>query len=72
MIKLKKIIIEIKTEGQAFEQDSSLETARILKDLAYKLKTMARNRLMDINGNKVGDVEYHEDLDFVFERGEQH
>lgn len=57
-----KIIITIKTGNAAFEAFEGLEhyeVARILRRLADKLENGSKpERLLDINGNNVGTVEY--------------
>jgi len=52
--------IEIKTDNEAFANDNkNLEIARILHKLAHSLEIGNEPaRLMDINGNVVGTVEY--------------
>lgn len=59
---MKKIIIEIKTTNDAFGDLPELakyELARIINKLAKDLIDDKRpEKLMDINGNRVGKVEY--------------
>lgn len=57
---MEKITITIKTGNSAFEENVSGEVARILRGLADKLENYHQQptKLMDINGNKVGTVEY--------------
>lgn len=62
---IEKVKIEIETLGSAFQEDEysfSYEIARILKQLANRLENGGQpGYLMDINGNKVGSVEYIEE-----------
>jgi hypothetical protein len=54
-----KIIITINANGAAFEENPELEIARILADLADKIRVgRGPEKLLDINGNKVGTVKY--------------
>lgn len=54
-----KMIITINASGSAFDEDPSTEIARILHDLANKVSAgRAPEKLLDINGNKVGIVKY--------------
>lgn len=56
---MEEIIISIETVNAAFEEEPEREVARILRDLASKLENGQRPEfLRDINGNKVGKVEY--------------
>ena len=56
---MKKIIIEIKTTNEAFEGYMEQELSRILYNLTERIEEGRRPRkLMDINGNTVGKVEY--------------
>ncbi|PAV30236.1 hypothetical protein CIL05_07145 [Virgibacillus profundi] len=58
---MEKVIIKIKTENAAFEEVGvGNELARILKDMADQLEDAYNfpKTLMDLNGNKVGTVEY--------------
>ena len=56
---MKKIIIEIKTTNDAFEGYMEQELSRILYNLTERIEEGRRPRkLMDINGNTVGKVEY--------------
>lgn len=59
---MKKIIIEIKTTNDAFgdlPELANYELARIINKLAKDLIDDKRpGKLMDINGNTVGKVEY--------------
>lgn len=56
---MEKITIEINTTNSAFEGCQEMELARILRKLADSLESgLAPSRLMDINGNKTGQVEY--------------
>ena len=56
------IIIEIDTINEAFKEDN-IELARILRALADKINNTIQlndiTYLYDINGNKVGKIEYH-------------
>ena len=51
--------INIRTDNAAFEEDEgATECARILRDIASKLERgvwMDSNRLIDFNGNTVGE-----------------
>ena len=60
-----KLIIEIDTSNEAFDDAPGFEVARILRDLAGKLDTRSRQSLRDraedlslrdSNGNTVGKV----------------
>lgn len=56
---MKKIIIEIKTTNDAFEGYMEQELSRILYNLTERIEEGRRpKKLMDINGNTVGKVEY--------------
>jgi len=53
------MVITINASGAAFEGDPTEEIARILKDLAAKiLAGRAPEKILDINGNAVGQIEY--------------
>jgi len=53
------IKITIKTGNSAFEDDKEYEIARILNKLAKDISLGKEpTKLMDINGNSVGKVEY--------------
>jgi len=58
---MEKVVIEINSSNDAFKETSeNEELARILRDMADKLEMGINSRkLMDINGNKVGSVEYN-------------
>lgn len=54
-----KIIIEIDTDNDAFQPDSTPEVARIVLDWAKGLKAdeeLSQTKLYDSNGNPVGWV----------------
>jgi len=57
---MEKVTIEINASNDAFKETSENEEfARILRGMADKLEMGINSRkLMDINGNKVGSVEY--------------
>jgi hypothetical protein len=56
------IVIKIKTDNAAFEDDLGYETARILRELADRIESGSRpETARDINGNKVCKIEYTED-----------
>lgn len=57
---MEKIVISMLTENAAFDEgNEEYEVARILRKLADRLESGARPEvLMDINGNRVGIVEY--------------
>lgn len=56
---MEEIIISIETVNAAFEEEPEREIARILRELASKLENGQHpESLRDINGNKVGKVEY--------------
>lgn len=59
---MEKIVIAIRTTNAAFDDQPHEEVARILTELAEKLRRGREpEKLLDINGNAVGIVEYFED-----------
>lgn len=54
----RRIMITIRADGAAFEDASSSEVARILRELAadFELDGCPAPRLRDINGNCCGEV----------------
>jgi hypothetical protein len=56
---MEQIKITINTGNSAFEGGEGYELARILRGLADKLENGSEpSKLMDINGNSVGTIEY--------------
>ena len=56
---MENIKIEFETVNSAFEDAPEIEVARILRELAHQIESGYRpSSLRDINGNKVGIVEY--------------
>lgn len=56
---MESVTIKINTENQAFDGDTGYELARILRGLADRFEEGGSpSKLMDVNGNKVGSVEY--------------
>lgn len=56
---MKKIIIEIETENDAFVGREEQEVARILEGLSYEISQgMRPEKLRDYNGNTVGFVSF--------------
>lgn len=57
--------IEIKADNAAFDDDPSIETARLLRELADSIERMGlgyhKDRLQDINGNHVGYANWEGD-----------
>lgn len=53
---MKNIVIKINTENAAFEGCPEKEVSRILVTLANKIENGENLSVMDINGNKVGEV----------------
>lgn len=56
-----KLVIEIKLDNAAFDDDTSGEVSRILSDLAKRIRKDGMDQLvdrdivvMDVNGNSVG------------------
>lgn len=64
-----KVTIEINCDNAAFEDDPSLEVARILKDVCKKIDGHPNfsdgfsTALFDINGNEVGYLSVKEEQD---------
>lgn len=54
---MREIKITIKTTNDAFSENMERELRRILENLALNID-LKPSYLMDINGNKVGKVEY--------------
>lgn len=55
--------ISLNTDNEAFENNCPQETARILREFADKIENglgsgLERGRLLDINGNYVGDWDW--------------
>jgi hypothetical protein len=56
---LDKITITIRTGNSAFDGNVEGEVSRILRELASKIESGREpSKVMDINGNSVGTVEY--------------
>jgi hypothetical protein len=56
---MEKLTITISTGNSAFEMDKHSEVARILRKLADRFESGGEpSKVMDINGNKVGEVNY--------------
>lgn len=62
---MSKILIDMRTQNAAFEDDFAGEVARILRDLANHVEALSPNamttlavRLHDINGNAVGHATF--------------
>lgn len=56
---MEKVIISIETVNAAFDENEGNELARILKEIAEKLENGSQpESIRDINGNKVGKIEY--------------
>ena len=54
--------LSISCDNAAFEDDPNTEVARILEDAARRLRAGRDSlKLMDINGNHVGDAKYDVD-----------
>lgn len=60
-MKFHKLVVEIKLENAAFDEDPSFEVSRILSDLAKRIRKDGMDQLvdrditvMDVNGNSVG------------------
>ena len=53
-----KVVIEIKTDNAAFGDETDVEIARILANLARHIEFtgVKETPIMDINGNKVGHI----------------
>ncbi len=50
--------LTFKTDNAAFEEDKSIEVARILRDVATKIETgKTSGKIFDINGNSIGRFE---------------
>jgi len=64
---IEQVNIELRTRNSAFQEDDfsfGYEMARILRQLANSLENGATpTYLMDINGNKVGEIIYKEEID---------
>ena len=60
-----KLTLEIKMDNAAFDNDApGIEAARILREAAERLEEFGSDDfffLMDINGNKVGELEVTEE-----------
>lgn len=55
---MKKLIIEINTTNDAFEENRGAELARIFRELADKVEAgTVPYRLRDVNGNRIGQIE---------------
>lgn len=58
---MKKLTISMNTENSAFEGNTEYEVARILREIADKIEQGHEpTKVMDINGNKVGEIEIKE------------
>jgi hypothetical protein len=57
-----QIILSIKADNAAFTDDPGAEVARILRDAAKHIERDGPHfrRLMDSNGNKVGEMDFTE------------
>jgi hypothetical protein len=56
-----KVKIEISCDNAAFENDPATEVERILRNLTGKLRLPGDSlNLFDINGNKVGKLEWED------------
>jgi hypothetical protein len=58
------LAIKFKTENEAFRDNETEETVRILRDIAKKIESgRVDGAVMDLNGNKIGTWDYCEEFE---------